>query len=110
GERETVVRLFDLASGKEIAQFPHGHQNTYHSLAFSPDGKTLACGFSDQSCVLDATTGRVLFRLAGRPVSMSFSPNGKTLVASSSHRLRFWDMGTGKELHDRPGEFGHNPA
>src|SRR5262249_22688447 len=69
GVREMVVRLFDLASGKQVAQFPLGHEYGYFSLAFAPDGKTLACGFSDRSCVLDGTTGRVLYRLTGRPMS-----------------------------------------
>jgi WD40 repeat protein len=110
GGREAVLRLFDLASGKEAAQFPMGHEECFHSLAFSPDGKLLACGFSDRSCVVDTATGRVLHRLSGRPVAMAFSPDGKLLAASSGHRLRFWDVASGKERHDRPGEFGYTPA
>jgi RNA polymerase sigma factor (sigma-70 family) len=106
--KEAVIRVFDLASGKETAQFPV--DTTYHSFAFSPDGKKLACGFSDQSCVLDLTTGRVLYRLSGRPIGMEFSPDGKTLVASSGHRLRFWDARAGKEFHDDPAEFGYQPV
>ncbi len=110
GGPETVLRLFDLASGKEVKQFPLGIEESYFSLAFSPNGKILACGFSDRSCLLDATTGRVLHRLSGRPIGMAFSPDGKTLVASTGHRLRFWDVATGQERHDRPGEFGYNPV
>jgi WD40 repeat protein len=110
GGREAVLRLFDLASGTETRQFPLGHEDGYHSLAFSPDGKLLACGFSDRSFVLDTTTGRVLYRLTGRPIGMAFSPDGKLLAASSGHRLRFWDAASGKELHDRPGELGYSPA
>src|SRR5262249_14860765 len=105
-----VLRLFDLATGNEEAQFPLDDEHPYYSLAFSPDGKTLACGFSDKSCVLDVATGRVLYHLSGRPVAMAFAPDGKTLAASSGHRLRFWDMATGKEQHDWPGEFGYTPV
>jgi WD40 repeat protein len=111
GGREAVVRLFDLESGKEVAQFPFGTEDRYYSLAFSPDGKTLACGFSDHSCVLDLATGRVLYRLTGsRPVAMAFAPDGKTLVASTGHRLRCWDAATGQERDERPGDFGYDPA
>ena len=108
--RETVIRLFELASGKEVAQFPFGTEDPYYSLAFSPDGKILACGFSDRSCLLDLTNGRVLHRLSGRPFAVAFSANGKTLVASAGHRIRFWDVATGRERHNRPGEFGYSPV
>src|SRR5262249_17729758 len=103
-----VIALFAQASGKETDQCPV--ETTYHSFAFSPDGKALACGFSDQSCVLDLTTGRVLHRLTGRPIGMEFSLDGKTLVASSGHRLRFWDARTGKEFHEDPAAFGYEPV
>jgi hypothetical protein len=107
---ETVIRIFELASGMLAAEFPLGVENWYFSLAFSPDGKTLACGSSDRSCLLDVATGRVLHRLPGSPVGVNYSPDGKTLIASIGHRLRFWDVATGAERHDWPGEFGHNPA
>jgi WD40 repeat protein len=109
GGRETVVRLFDLASGKEVAQFPQGHDDSFFSLAFSPDGKTLACSFSDRSYLLDCATGRVLHRLTDRPRSVSFTPDGKILLAVSGHQLRLWDVASGKELQDRPGDFGWHP-
>jgi WD40 repeat protein len=110
GEREAVIRIYDLASGKETVQFPFANDDSYYALAFAPDGKTLACGFSDNSCLVDLTTGRVLHRLTGRPLAPSFSGDGKTLIASTGHRLRRWDVTTGKELDERPGEFGYNPA
>jgi WD40 repeat protein len=110
GGRETVLRLFDMASGKEVAQFPQGTERSYYQLAFSPDGKSLACGFSDESRVIEAATGRELFRLPERPIALAFTPDGKTLVGSTGKRLRFWDAASGKESHDRPGEFGHDPA
>jgi RNA polymerase sigma factor (sigma-70 family) len=110
GGRETVIRMFDLANGKEVAQFPQGIEESLYSLRFSPVGKALACGFSDKSRVLDLVTGRVRFHLPGRPISLEFTPDGKTLVGSTGKRLRLWDAATGKEFHSHPGEFGYDPA
>jgi WD40 repeat protein len=109
GESETVVRLFDLASGKETAQFPLGDGHSPSRLTFGPDGKTLACSRSNPSCILDCSTGRVLQRFSTSvqwvPWDVAFSPDGKTLVASAGGRLRFWDISKGKEFHVYPGEF-----
>src|SRR5262249_53028310 len=103
---ESVIRVFELATGKQAAQYPLGHEYSYHTLSFAPDGKTLACGFSDRSCVLDVSTGRVLHRLSDRPIVMAFSPDGKSLVANMGHRFRLIDVTTGKILLDPPGDFG----
>ena len=108
--REAVIRVFELATGKQAAQYPLGHEYSFLSLTFAPDGKTLACGFSDRSCLLDCTNGRVLQRLPDRPIVMAFSPDGKTLVANMGHRFRLWDVTTGKTLQNRPGDFGWGPV
>jgi RNA polymerase sigma factor (sigma-70 family) len=107
---QEVLRLFDVASGREVRQLGLGTGKRYYSFAFSPDGRKLACGFSDRSCVLDAGTGRVLYRLTERPLQLSFSPDGKTLLASTSQRLRLWDAESGMEKHEMPGDLGWNPA
>ncbi|MGH7174185.1 MAG: sigma-70 family RNA polymerase sigma factor [Gemmataceae bacterium] len=109
-ERETVIRIFNVANGKETATYPLGHKNSYFSLDCAPDGKALACAFSDRSCLLDLGTGRVLHPLADRPIRADFTADGKTLVASTGYRLRLWDPATGKVLRDRPGDFGWSPA
>ena len=110
GKSETVLRLFDLPSGNAISEFPLGHDYSYFSLAFSPDGKRLACGASDKGCVLDCATGRVLHQLPDRPWQLAFTPDGKMLTFSAGYRLRLWDTGSGKELHQRPGDFNSPPA
>jgi RNA polymerase sigma factor (sigma-70 family) len=110
GGQEAVIRVFELATGKQAVQFPLGHDYSYFSLGFSGDGKTLACAFSDRSCLLDITTGRVLHRLADRPIVAAFSQDGKTLIANMGHRFRLWDVTTGKVLQDRPGDFGWMPV
>src|SRR5207248_37938 len=80
-------------------------EQPFYSLCFSPDGKALACGFSDRGRVLDITTGRVLLRLPARPWIVGFASDGKTLAAAYGKRLRLWDVTTGDERHAGPGEF-----
>lgn len=104
---ETVIRIFDLADGKQIKQYPIGNEYSFLTLDVSADGKMLACSFSDRSCVLDLTTGRIVYRLSDRPILVGFTPDNKTLIGSSGMRLRVWDALTGQERHNDPGEFGH---
>lgn len=110
GDRQSVLRTFDLATGKASKQIALGADTTCYSLAVSPDGRKAACGFSDDSLLLDLGTGRILHRFTERPIRMTFSRDGKTLLASAGPRLRLWDVSMGKELHNHPGLSGSNPA
>src|SRR5688572_230517 len=47
------VRVWDLATGKELYTYPTKGTNVY-GLAFSPDGKRLAVGVSKQIRLLEA--------------------------------------------------------
>ncbi len=55
-DRGWIVRLREVATGKEIRQWA-GHRNTVSSLAFSPDGRTLASGGWDTQILLWDVTG-----------------------------------------------------
>jgi hypothetical protein len=66
------------------------------SVAFSPDGKTLASGSADGSVGLwDMTRRRNIAILTGHldsVNSVAFSPNGKTLASASTDKtVRLWD-------------------
>jgi WD40 repeat protein len=71
------------------------------SVAFSPDGKTLAVGRFTENCFLfDADTGKLQSTLSGHGASarsLAFSPDGQTLaVGSYDQRIRLWDWQAGK--------------
>jgi WD40 repeat protein len=98
------IYLWETATGKELHQFP-GTQSVYYanmSLAFSPDGKTLAVARSMDSKVRlwEVATGKEVRVFQGdrRGVNaVAFSPDGKTL-ASIGRTIRLWEVTTGQEI------------
>src|SRR5439155_23173949 len=106
-------RLWDAATGKRLWE-GNERMMSVLSLAFSPDGKTVATGLAQQGsdclvCLWDAATGKKLRQLKGhRPrqdaypegvFALAFSPDGKTLASGNEEKaVRLWDVATGKEL------------
>jgi WD40 repeat protein len=69
------------------------------SVAFSPDGKTLATGGPGSAKLLDVATGRQTgSRLAvgtgDLTSSVAFSPDGKTLATGGDKGAQLWDVAT----------------
>jgi hypothetical protein len=91
-----------VASRKLLATLD-GHSGLVNAVAFSPDGKTLASGSSDNLLKLwDVASRKLLATLDGHGSwvsAVAFSPDGKTLVSGSGdNTLKLWDVASRKPL------------
>ncbi len=78
-----------------------GHRQAVTSMAFSPDGKTLATGSADHTVKLWNTQTWTMQRtLSGHRSlvsSVAFSPDGRTLASASyDDTVKLWDAQTGE--------------
>jgi WD40 repeat protein len=115
---DTRARAYDAESGQE--RFPHeGQTGAVASIAFSPDGRTLATGGYDHIIRLWDLAGRKageapppMRELSGHAdtvCSLAFSADGSRLVTSgiSDGLFLLWDPASGRKVHDLVGPQGH---
>jgi WD40 repeat protein len=81
-----------------------GHGETVRSLAFSPDGRLLACASDACAIVLwDTRSGRVEGELHGhtnRVQGVAFAPDGTRLYSAGDDRtVRIWEVASGRLTH-----------
>jgi uncharacterized protein with WD repeat len=78
----------------------NGHTDFVHSVAFSPDGKTLASGSMDNTIKLwDVATGRNIATLDEHThlvYSVAFTSDGKILASGTRDGIKLWDVATAK--------------
>lgn len=103
--RPAVLRGFDLKTGKETFARPDVIDRAHFSVEFTPDGKAVLALGPTRAGLFDPVTGELVRRLPTGPEGW-LSPDGRLVVQRSFRRLRAWDLATGRELNDRPGDFG----
>jgi ferric-dicitrate binding protein FerR (iron transport regulator) len=94
------IALWDPRTGKELTRLA-GHSELILTLAFSPDGQTLAASFKDGTVKLWRVAGwqeRLVFQgHSGEVYALAFAPGGKWLATAGRDRaVRLWDMHTGE--------------
>jgi WD40 repeat protein len=101
-----AIRIFQVASGKQIQELLPGDDVWFSFAAFVPGGKYLAAGYNkDKDLYLwDLATGKVVRKFVGHTSPdnhLAVSPDGKRILSWSygdDRALRLWDVETGKEL------------
>jgi small GTP-binding protein len=99
-----------LPPGVRLLRILDGHQNSVRSVAFHPDGGTLASGSYDNTLkIWETGSGKPLLTLEGHgsPVVGAFDPRGGTLASGSlDHTIMLWQTRSGKLLRTVEGHTG----
>jgi WD40 repeat protein len=110
---DSTVKIWDLTT-QTMQRTLRGHIWAVHSVAFSPDGQTVASGSFDSNIKLwNVRTGRQIYNLNGpshSPVgvvksffsdniiyTVAFSPDGQTLASGGAKQpIKLWRLSNGE--------------
>ena len=98
--RGGVLKLWEVATGKELASLP-GYTNSLYSLTFSADGKRLASGSLESVQVRDVDAHNAIASFKGLPYgasALALNRDGTKVAGMGGGQAKLWDVASGKEL------------
>lgn len=101
-ESNRGIAVWDLTGEKKALRLP---QPRCGLLAFSGDGRTLACDWGAEIRLWDLTTGRLRLQRPGHASqvnALSVSPDGR-ILASGAGEIHLWNAATGQPLRELQG-------
>jgi WD40 repeat protein len=104
--RPSVIKVWETATGKELASF-EGPTSSWVSVLFSPDGESLAVAGPGSLALHDPATGKVQATLKSKSPEpwLAFTKDGKTLACGGqSQPVILWDVSAGKERTTQKGQ------
>ncbi|HEY1471835.1 MAG TPA: hypothetical protein VGF61_22540 [Candidatus Acidoferrum sp.] len=106
GSQDTSIRLWDAASGKEMAVL-RGHEGYVDFVAFSPDGKKMASwGRDGQLLLWDLSVAPPTHRLLAKTTGgAAFSPDGRWIASGAPKKvIELWEASSGTKARELSGD------
>jgi WD40 repeat protein len=110
---QTSLRVWDLSSGT----LRHEISGCRGPVAFTADGKYMACGDSKAIHLWEVDSlrkvrrfeehGEFIHEHGGIIYSLAFAKDGKQIVSAGDHSITCWDVASGKRLNQVSGHKGH---
>ncbi|MFM9263798.1 serine/threonine-protein kinase [Tychonema sp. BBK16] len=106
-ENDTTIKLWNLDNGMLLGTLK-GHSSDVRSIAFSPDGLTIASASHDNTIKLwRVNTRELLYTFYGHTnhvTSIAFHPDGKTLASGSDDlTVKLWSLNSRKLIRTLKG-------
>ncbi len=107
GPEQSELRLWEVATGK--LQRTVAQRGRMLTVAFAPDGKSLACGIDNEVQLYNLSSehpGRALTRHDALVASVAFTPDGTAVISGShDHTIKRTSLATGALEWQAPGYF-----
>ncbi len=104
--KDLNVRLFEVSSGRLLAQFEKYDDPYDQPWAFSPDGSRLVVGYQSKFRIVDTRSGRILRearvdakrdKYTNRGDALVISPDGRYAASYDGEFVRVWTLEDGRE-------------